>query len=116
DGAPGAAARAGASVARYLVRAASAISVDEKFLFSATVELMSMVAVGLRPSVQAAYQAPPDLPVSVQAVYDKIKRTDPGMIRALVRDSAERLSAVAESIWQAPAATLKRYWVRVIDG
>lgn len=87
-----------------------------ELLFSATVELMSVVAVGMRPSLHAAFKAAPDLPVSVQALYDKIKRTDPKLVRALVRGSAERLSPVAESMRAAPSPTLKGYRVRIIDG
>ncbi len=39
---------------------------QRELLFSTTVELMSVVAVGLRPSLHAAAQAYPDLPVSVR--------------------------------------------------
>lgn len=85
-----------------------------ELLFSTTVELMSVVVVGLRPSVHAAFQAATDLPVSVQALYGKIRRTEPGVIRALVRGSAERLSAVAEPML--PPPTLKGYRPRIIDG
>jgi hypothetical protein len=42
-----------------------------ELLFSTTVELMSLVAVGLRPSLHAAAQAATGLPVSVQALYNK---------------------------------------------
>jgi len=43
---------------------------------------MSLVAVGLRPSVHAAAKASPALPVSITALYDKISRTEPGLVRA----------------------------------
>jgi hypothetical protein len=46
-----------------------------ELLFSTTVELMSVVAVGLRPSVHAAAKACKDLPASVQALYNKIRGT-----------------------------------------
>jgi hypothetical protein len=55
-----------------------------ELLFSTTVELMSVVAVGLRPSVHAVAQACPELPVSIQALYDKIKRTESNLMQALV--------------------------------
>jgi len=54
-----------------------------QLLFSTTVELMSVVAVGLRPSLHAAAKACKDLPVSLQALYDKINGTSPGLVRAL---------------------------------
>lgn len=87
-----------------------------ELLFSTTVELMSVVAVGLRPSLHAAFQAAPGIPVSVQALYDKIKRTDPKLVRELVRGSAERLLPVVEAMRGAPSPTLKGYRVRIIDG
>jgi IS4 transposase len=87
-----------------------------ELLFSTTVELMSAVAVGLRPSLHAAFQAAPGIPVSVQALYDKVRRTDPKLVRELVRGSAERLSPVVEAMHGAPLPTLKGYRVRIIDG
>jgi hypothetical protein len=64
-----------------------------ELLFSTTVELMSVVAAGMRPSVHAAAKACKDLPVSVQAVYDKIKWTEPALVRGLVQGSAKQLAA-----------------------
>ena len=87
-----------------------------ELLFSTAVELMSVVAVGMRPSLHAAFQAAPGIPVSVQALYDKIRRTDPKLVRELVRGSAERLSPVVEAMRGAPSPTLKGYRVRIIDG
>ena len=47
---------------------------QRELLFSTNVKRMSVVAVDLRPSLHATAQAFPELPVSVQALYDKIKR------------------------------------------
>ena len=55
-----------------------------ELLFSTTVDLMSIVAVGLRPSLHAAAKAATDLPVSMSALYDKVNGTEPGLVRALV--------------------------------
>jgi IS4 transposase len=85
-------------------------------LFSTTVELMSVVAVGLQPSVHAAAQACPDFPVSVQALYDKIKRTEPHLVRALVSGSAERLGEVLAPMVQGKAPTVPGYRLRIVDG
>lgn len=87
-----------------------------ELLFSTTVELMSVVAVGMRPSVHAAFQAAPNIPVSVQALYDKINHTHPQLVRELVCGSAERLSPVVEAMRGVPSPTLKGYRVRIIDG
>lgn len=87
-----------------------------ELLFSTTVELMSMVAVGLRPSVHAAAKAYKDLPVSITALYDKINRTEPDLMRALVAGSAERLGPVLQRLQQKQAPTLSGYRVRILDG
>jgi IS4 transposase len=87
-----------------------------ELLFSTTVELMSVVVTGMRPSVHAAYQAATNISVSVQALYDKINRVHPKLVRELVRGSAERLLPVVESMRNPPCPTLKGYRVRIIDG
>ena len=66
-------------------------------LFSSVIDLMAEVALGLKPSVYAAARKR-QLPVSVTALYDKIKRTEPEVIRALVRSGAERLSPVRDPL------------------
>jgi IS4 transposase len=85
-------------------------------LFSTTVELMSVVAVGQRPSLHAAAKACPALPVSVQALYGKINRTEPALIRALVRSSAERLSPVMAPMLTGKSPTVRHYRVKLVDG
>jgi hypothetical protein len=80
DGALGPAAGAGAAVDRWAVRAGAGrewqCQYTRKLLFSTTVELTSVVAVGMRPSRHAAVKASKNLPVSVQAVYDKVKHAE----------------------------------------
>jgi IS4 transposase len=87
-----------------------------ELLFSTTVELMSVVAVGLRPSVHAAAQACRELPVSVQALYDKIKHTEPNLVRALVSGSAKRLGDVLAPMNEGKAPTVRGYRLRIVDG
>lgn len=89
---------------------------QRELLFSTTVELMSLVAVGLRPSLHAAAQACPDLPVSVQALYDKVKHTEPNLVRALVAGSAERLSDVITPFLRGKATLVPGYRTRIVDG
>jgi IS4 transposase len=85
-------------------------------LFSTTVDLMSVVAVGQRPSVHAAAKACPDSPVSVQALYGKINRTEPFLVRALVCSSAERLSPVMASMSPGKSPTVKNYRLKLVHG
>lgn len=87
-----------------------------ELLFSTTVEIMSRVAVGLRPSVHAAAKASPELPVSITALYDKINRTEPALVRALVQGSARRLSPVVQPLLKSRATSVKGYRLRILDG
>jgi IS4 transposase len=87
-----------------------------ELLFSTTVELMSVVAVGLRPSVHAAAKACKDLPVSVQALYDKIRRTDPSLVRALVQESAVRLHDLLIPMMSNKIPAVPGYRLRIVDG
>lgn len=48
-----------------------------------------------------------DLPVSVQAVYDKIKRSEPALVRGLVQGSAQQLAPVLSAIRQAQSPTVR---------
>jgi IS4 transposase len=111
-----------------LQRAVGAEWVDEVFeshrggqytrelLFSTVVELMSLVALGLRPSLHAAAQKARELPVSLAALYDKVNRTEPALVQALVRGSATRLAPVMASLRKGTAPWLRGYRVRVVDG
>ena len=87
-----------------------------ELLFSTTVDLMSLVAVGLRPSLHAAAKAATDLPVSITALYDKVNGTEPGLVRALVAGSAQRLTPVIEAMSPAPLMSVPGYRVRILDG
>jgi IS4 transposase len=87
-----------------------------ELLFSTVVELMSVVAVGLRPSVHAAAQACADLPVSIQALYDKIRRTEPNLVQALVAGSAERLGQILRPMLPDQTPTVPGYRLRIVDG
>jgi IS4 transposase len=84
--------------------------------FSTVVDLTSLVALGLRPSLHAAAQRDTTLPVSMSALYAKVNRTEPALLRALVRGSAEQLLPVLEPLRAARPALLPGYRVRVVDG
>jgi IS4 transposase len=85
-------------------------------LFSTIVDVMSTVAVGLQPSVHAAGKAAKDLSVSITALYDKINRTEPGLVRALVAGGAERLMPVLAAMQPEPLASVPGYRLRILDG
>jgi IS4 transposase len=89
---------------------------SRQLLFSTTVELMSLVALGLQPSIHAAAQVKDDLEVSLAALYKKINGTEPGLSRALVAGSGERLGPIARELRGKQAPLVAGYRVRVIDG
>jgi IS4 transposase len=85
-----------------------------ELMFSTIVELMTLVTLGLRPSVHAAARKMQSLPVSLAALYDKLKRTEPGVLRGLVRGSAQRLVPVAAQL--DGQASLPGWQLRIVDG
>lgn len=111
-----------------LERAISAAWVDEVFdqhrqrqytreiLFSTVVDLMALVAMGLRPSLHAAAKSSKQLKVSMTALYDKVNHAEPAVLRALVQGSAERLAPVVASLGQRKAPWALGYRVRIVDG
>jgi hypothetical protein len=86
-------------------------------LFSAVVELMHNVVLGVEPSVYAAYRKRRHaLPVSDQAVYDKLDGMELGVSAALVRDSAQQAEVVIDHLKARRDPWLPGYRVRVLDG
>jgi IS4 transposase len=88
---------------------------SRELLFSTVVELTTLVSLGLRPSLHAAARQLPALPVSLARLYDKVNHTEPGVLRALVRGSAERLGPVMAAVGQG-AGSLPGWRLRVLDG
>jgi IS4 transposase len=87
-----------------------------ELLFSTVVELMMLVALGLRPSLHAAAQARGELGVSLAALYDKVNHTEPQVVRALVQGSTEQLSPVVKPMKARQEPWAGGYRVRVLDG
>ena len=92
----------------------TAIGSMRELLFSTVVEVMTLVSLGLRPSLHAAARATPGLPVSLASLYDKVNHTEPAILEALVRGSAERLAPVVAAVGQ--GASLPGWQVRILDG
>lgn len=90
---------------------------EDKLLFSAVVNVLSLVVTGMRKSVNAAYQvSADDLQVSVRALYDKLQGTEPAVSQALVRESATRLEAVQRATGAIGEPLLPGYHTKIIDG
>jgi hypothetical protein len=89
----------------------------KELAFSQCVQLMSDVVFKESPSVGAYYQAHHhEIPVTRQAVYDKLKRLETQVAAALVHYSAEELLPCVKAIGALPPPLLSRYRVRVLDG
>ena len=85
--------------------------------FSTLVRLMVQVAFGTHDSVHAAYRHTPDLPVSVQAVYDKLDRLETGISEGLVHDSATAMGTILDALpFPPPAGAPAGLRLRTLDG
>jgi IS4 transposase len=88
-----------------------------ELLFSTTVRLMSEVVLGVSPSVHAVYQdRAASIPVTVTAVYDKLKRIETNVSAELVRDSARKLAPIIRRLRGTVPPLLPGYRVRILDG
>ena len=89
----------------------------KELTFSQCVQVMSDVVFKESPSVGAYYQAHRDeIPVTRQAVYDKLKHLEPRVPAALVHYSAEELLPCVKAMGAQTSPLLSRYRVRVLDG
>jgi IS4 transposase len=88
-----------------------------ELLFSSLVDLMAAVVLGVKPSVRAAYLASlGEVAASLTAVYEKLKRIEPGVCRALVRDTAGRLAPLVDALGAALPGPVPGYRAKIVDG
>lgn len=88
-----------------------------ELLFSALVDLMLRVVLGQEPSVHAAYRTLEEqLPVSDQAVYNKLQHVELPVSAALVHDSARRVAPVINALRASLPPLLPGYRVKFLDG
>lgn len=90
---------------------------QQELLFSSQVDLMSLVVCGIYPSVHAAYRAKAArLGVSTTTLYNKLQGIELGVSRALVRETAQELSALIQTLQGQQPSPLPGYEVRIVDG
>lgn len=100
-----------------LFRETATTQYERNLLFSSVVDLMQAVVLGAEPSVHASYvKRKPTLPVSDQAIYDKLQCMELGVSAALVRDSAERAALAIDELKARRPAWLPGYRIRILDG
>jgi hypothetical protein len=88
---------------------------EHELLFSTCVDLMGSVVSRTHRSVNAAYNAAA-VGVSVQALYDKLARVEPGTSAQLVRHTADRLAPVIRATGGELPALVPGWRVKVLDG
>jgi hypothetical protein len=89
----------------------------KELAFSQCVQVMSDVVFRASPSVGAYYQAhQEEIPVTRQAVYDKLKHLEPQVAASLVHYSAEELLPCVKAMGGQARPLLAHYRVRVLDG
>jgi Transposase DDE domain len=88
---------------------------QKELLFSQVVELMTSVVLRVQPTVLAAYKKG-QLPVSDQAVYDKLQCMELDVSAALVGDSATHLAPVVDELGARLPPWLPGYRTRILDG
>lgn len=88
-----------------------------KLLFSATVELLGLVATRVRDSVNDAYLARREaFPVTVQEVYRKMRGVETQVSRQLVRQTAARMAAIVDALKVQRKPLVPGYRTKIIDG
>jgi IS4 transposase len=88
-----------------------------ELLFSLVADLMGTVVCGVRPSIHAAFQGrSEEISVSIKALYDKLKRIEPHVIRELVRDTSARLAEIVDHTEGRFSPWLPGYRVKILDG
>jgi len=85
--------------------------------FSTCVRLLTQVTLGTAASVHAAFkQERANLPASIVAVYDKLKRTEPAVCEALVADTAQAVAQTLEHLGALRPEPIRGYRLRILDG
>jgi hypothetical protein len=88
-----------------------------ELLFSTTVDLMSLVVCGRVPHVQSAYhQILEQVPVTLKAVYEKLKHIETKVSAELVHTVAGRCHELITELGGACQPLLPGYRVRILDG
>lgn len=90
---------------------------QNELMFSSVADIMGGVVCRIRPSVNAAYETKKDeLGVTVKAVYDKLRRTEPAVVRGLVVDTATHMATIIERMKATIPPLLPGYRVKIVDG
>lgn len=90
---------------------------SQQILFSALVTMMIEVALRIAPSVNKAYeQNQESLNASLTAVYNKLQRTEPAVMQAMVRYSYHHLRALMDHSTAELSQDVTGYSTKILDG
>lgn len=90
---------------------------QKELLFSAQVDLMSLVVCGIHPSIHAAYREKvQELSVSTTALYKKLQGIEVEVSQALVRETATNLGKIIAEMAVEEPSLVMGYPLRIIDG
>jgi hypothetical protein len=90
---------------------------EDRLLFSTVVKVMGLVVSRGRRSVNDAYMAvKEEASVSVQALYNKLKLTEPEVCEALVQESFERMSPLVKRMKTKNSPLFPGYVTKILDG
>lgn len=90
---------------------------ESDLLFSTVVDLLSLVVMGARDSVNAAYVARKEtICVSVKSVYNKLNGVETDVSRELVRRTAARLKPILHAMRLCPNPVFPGFVTKILDG
>ena len=93
------------------------VQYQRDLLFSSQVDLMSLVVCGIQKSVNAAYKAKAvELSVSTTALYNKLNGVETEVSQALVRETAQELQQIVQTIGGEQPNPCPGYEMRIVDG
>ena len=88
-----------------------------ELLFSTTFDIMSQVVCGIRPSVNASYQAMEDkIPTSIASVYNKLQGVEVETSAGLVRFAAAEAEAIITQLGGTRPPLLPGLRMKILDG
>jgi Transposase DDE domain len=93
------------------------VQYQRDLLFSSQVDLMGLVVCGIQKSVNAAYKAKAvELSVSITALYNKLNGVEIEVSQALVRETAQDLQQIIQTIGGEQPHPCPGYEMRIVDG
>jgi hypothetical protein len=89
----------------------------KEIAFSLVANLLGSVALYGAPSINSAYQkVSPMVPVSLSALYQKLRNTEPKVCEVLVRRPAQRADQLIRQLKAVREEPIDGYRLRIIDG